>query len=201
LMGPLLVVFGDPRIKVGLQLVDGAIDLLAKRHPVELIQDGAMKALADAVGLRALGLGAAVIDVLNREVEFVFVALGTAKLGAAIGQHARQPDGVLVIERHHPIIEDLGRGDRGLAVIELGKGDFGIGVDDGLLTDPADTLQGADIEGVLGTAITGTFALRLAVRFLVGLGLLEGGDLGLVNRMPSPAFAGAGSVPPWLRAP
>ena len=67
LMGPLLVVFGDPRIKVGLQLVDGAIDLLAKRHPVELIQDGAMKALADAVGLRALGLGAAVIDVLDRE--------------------------------------------------------------------------------------------------------------------------------------
>ena len=138
---------------------------------------------------------------VRRRSRKLLVALGTAKLGAAIGQHARQPDGVLVIERHHPIIEDLGRGDRGLAVIELGKGDFGIGVDKGLLTDPADTLQGADIEGVLGTAITGTFALKLAVRFLVGLGLLEGGDLGLVNRMPSPAFAGAGSVPPWLRAP
>ena len=50
-----------------------------------------------------------------REMELVFVALGAAKLGAAIGQHARQPDTVLVIERHHPVIEDLGRGDRGLA--------------------------------------------------------------------------------------
>ena len=40
-------------------------------------------------GLRALGLGAAVIDVLDGEVELVFVALGAAKLGAAIGQHPR----------------------------------------------------------------------------------------------------------------
>jgi hypothetical protein len=36
-MGPLLVVFGDPSIKVGLQLVDRAVDLFAERHPVELI--------------------------------------------------------------------------------------------------------------------------------------------------------------------
>src|SRR5215467_8625766 len=50
-MGPLLVVSGDPRIKVGLQLVDRAIDLFAERHPVELIQDGAMETLANTVCL------------------------------------------------------------------------------------------------------------------------------------------------------
>jgi len=125
-----------------------------------------------------------VIDVLDREIELVFVALGAAKLGAAIGQHARQTDGVLVIKRHHPVVEDLGRGDRCLAIIELGKGDLGIGVDDGLLIDPADTLQSADIEGILGTAITRTFALEFAVRFFVGFGLLEGGDLGLGQQDP-----------------
>ena len=58
-MGPLLVVFGNPGIQVGLQLVERAIDVLAERHPVELVKDGAMEALADAVGLRAFGLGAA----------------------------------------------------------------------------------------------------------------------------------------------
>src|SRR5262249_30538959 len=63
-------------------------------------------------------------------------------------------------------------------------GDLGIGVDDGLLIDPADTLQGADIEGVLGAAIAGTFALELAMRFLVGLGFLEGGDLGFGQQDP-----------------
>src|SRR5215472_13355276 len=85
---------------------------------------------------------------------------------------------MLVVERHHSVIEDLGRGDRGLAVIELGEGDFGIGVDEGLLIDPPDPLQGADIEGVLSATIAGAFAVELAVRLLVGFGLLESGDLG-----------------------
>jgi hypothetical protein len=58
------------------------------------------------------------------QIELVIVALGAAKLGAAIGQHARQADAVLVVKRHHPIIEDLGRGDRGLAIVEFGKGDW-----------------------------------------------------------------------------
>ena len=53
--------------------------------------------------------------------ELVFVALGAAKLGAAIGQHARQPDPLFVVERYHPVVEDLGRSDRGLAIIELGE--------------------------------------------------------------------------------
>src|SRR5262249_17926153 len=87
--------------------------LLAERDAIELIQYSAMEALTDSIGLRALGLGAAVINVLDREVELVFMALGPAKLGAAIGQHARQPDTVLVIERHHPVVEDLGSRDRG----------------------------------------------------------------------------------------
>ena len=58
-----------------------------------------MDALANAIGLRALGLGAGMVDVLNGEIELVFVALRAAKLGAAIGQHARQADAVLVNQR------------------------------------------------------------------------------------------------------
>src|SRR6185436_375915 len=73
------------------------IDLLAKGDAVELVEDRAMEALADAIGLRALGLGAAVVDVLDGEIELVFVALGAAKLGTAICQHARQPDAMLVV--------------------------------------------------------------------------------------------------------
>src|SRR5215472_8487993 len=137
-----------------------------------------MEALADSIRLRALGFGAAVIDVLNRQVELVFMALGAAKLGAAIGQHARQADAVLVIKRHHAVIEDLGRGDRRLAIIEFGKGDLGIGVDEGLLVDPPDALQGADIKRILGAAIAGALALKLTMRLLIGLGLLERDDLG-----------------------
>jgi hypothetical protein len=41
----------------------------------------------------------------------------SAKLDAAVGQRARQPDAVLSIERHDPVVEDFGRGDRRLAVV------------------------------------------------------------------------------------
>src|SRR6516165_9002631 len=161
-----LVVVDEPGVEVALQLVDRAVDLLAEGNPVELVEDGAMEALANAIGLRALGLGAGMVDVLNGEIELVFVALRAAKLGAAIGQHARQADAVLVIKRHHPIIEDFGRGDRSLAIVQLGKGDLGVGVDEGLLIDPADALQRSDIEGVLCAAVTRALAIELAMRLL-----------------------------------
>src|SRR5205085_2980211 len=128
-----------------------------------------MKALADSVGLWALGLGAAVIDVLDRQVELVLVAFPAAELGAAIGQHPAQPEAVLIIKRHHAVVEDLGGGNRGLAVIQLGKGDLGVGVDKGLLIDLPDALQRANVEGVLRPAIARALALELAMRFLVGL--------------------------------
>ena len=86
---------------------------------------------------------------------------------------------MLVVERHHSVVEDLGRGDRRLAVVELGEGHLGVGVDKGLLIDPADALQRTDIEGVLRPAIARALALELAMRLLVGLGLLERGDLRL----------------------
>ena len=82
-----LVVIGEPGIKIDLQLLDGPIDLLAEGYPIELVQHGAMEALADAIGLRALGLGAAMVDVLDREIELVFMAFPAAELGAAIGQN------------------------------------------------------------------------------------------------------------------
>ena len=58
-----------------MQLVDETIHLFAERDTVKLIEHGLVEALADAVGLRALGLSARVINVLDREVEFVLVPL------------------------------------------------------------------------------------------------------------------------------
>ncbi len=44
-------------------------------------------------------------------------------------------------ERDHAVIEEIGRGDRRLAMVELGEGDFGVGVDKGLLVDASHPLQ------------------------------------------------------------
>ena len=48
--------------------------------------------------------------------------------------------------------------DRRFDVVELGEADLRVGVDESLLIDAAHALQRADIEGVLGTAVTGTGA-------------------------------------------
>src|SRR5215472_15646921 len=43
------IVFNQPGIEIGLQLVDRVIDLLAECDPVKLIQHSAMEALADSI--------------------------------------------------------------------------------------------------------------------------------------------------------
>ena len=112
---------------------------LRKRHPVELVQHCFVEALDDSIGLRALGLGSGVVHILDREIELVLVVLRVSAIfRASVGQHAAQPDLVLIIEGHHTVVEEIGRGERGLAIVELSEGDLGIGVDEGLLVDAPD---------------------------------------------------------------
>ena len=40
-----------------------------------------------------------------------------------------------VEERDHPVVEQIGCRDRRLAIVELGAGDLGVGIDEGLLVD------------------------------------------------------------------
>ena len=102
-----------------------------------------------------------------------------AVFAAAVGQHPAERDAVLLVKRQHPVIQQIGRGDRRLDVVELGEADLGVGVDEGLLVDAPHPLQRADVEGVLGAAVAGTGAVELAVRFLVGFRLLQRGELAL----------------------
>ena len=63
-MGPRLVVFADPHIKIGLQLGNGT--LFAERDAIKLIEHRLVEALADTVGLRALRLGAGSMSSIAR---------------------------------------------------------------------------------------------------------------------------------------
>ena len=139
-----------------------------------------MEPLHDSIRLRALGLGARVVDILDGEIELVFMVLGIAAIfRAPVGQHAAQLHLVAVIEGHDAVVEKVGGGDRRLSVIELGESHLGVGVDEGLLIDAPDALHVADVEGVLRAAIARALALELAMRFLLGLGLLQGRQLAL----------------------
>jgi hypothetical protein len=58
-----------------------------------------------------LALGAAVVDVLDGQIELVFMRLGgAAEFRAAVGQHAAELDVVLVEERPHTVVEQVGGG-------------------------------------------------------------------------------------------
>jgi hypothetical protein len=57
--------------EIGLQLAD-------RCDAVRFVEHGLLEALTDSVRLRALGLGAGVIDIHDREVEFLLVPLWIA---------------------------------------------------------------------------------------------------------------------------
>ena len=75
LVRPFLIVTLDPAIKIDLEIGDRAVDLLAKGDAIELIEHRLVEPLDDAIRLRALGLGARMVDILERQVELVFVML------------------------------------------------------------------------------------------------------------------------------
>jgi hypothetical protein len=135
-MGPCLIVFLHPLIEVGLQLFDAPVDLLAEGDAVELVEQRLVEALTDPVILRAACLGAGVVDVFDRQLEFVLVPImGAAEFCAAIGEHAIDAQPMLVKERDHPVVQQVGRGQRGLAIVELGETHLRVGVDPRLLAD------------------------------------------------------------------
>lgn len=179
-MGPLVVVVRQPRVEISLQLLQGPIDLLPEGHAIQLVQHGLVESLADPVRLGMPGLRTGMINVLDREIQFILVSFGCpAVLRAAIREHSIQGDFVMLEERQHSVIQQLGGSQRRFPVIQLGKSDFAVGIDEGLLIDPPDALERSDVEGVLRTTISGAFTLKLAMRFFVGLRLLQGHHLRL----------------------
>ena len=73
---------------------------MRKGDAVKFVERGLVEAFTDTIGLRALGLGARVIDVLDREIQLVLVPLGiAAEPAAAVSQHAQELDIVLLEER------------------------------------------------------------------------------------------------------
>ncbi len=117
----------------------------------------------DFIRLWALRLGPGMIDILQCEIELIFVSGIAAIFGTAIGQNTRELHLLFIEEGHDPIIQEIGRGDRRLAIIEFSESDFRIGINKSLLIDAANALHDADVEGVLGAAIARALALELAV--------------------------------------
>ena len=139
---PLLIVRDEPRIEVHLELDETAVELFPKRDLIELLQDGLVKPLADAVGLRTLHLRLRVIDVVDRQEELVRVLIvPAAELSPPIGEDAQHLRALDLEERQDPVIEQVRRGNRRLGRIQLRRGPLRVGIHEGLLIDPAHALS------------------------------------------------------------
>jgi hypothetical protein len=58
------------------------------------------------------------MDVLDREVKLALVPLRVAaELAATVGQHAQQLNRMRLEGRQHPVIQEISRRDRGLAML------------------------------------------------------------------------------------
>lgn len=145
-----MVVMMQPLIQIGLQRVDAVIELLAERDLVELLQNRFVEPLADAVRLGRFHLGLRVVDIVDRQEELKVVFVDApAIFRAAIRHDPQHRQIVFFMERQHPVVEKIGGGDRGLGGVELGLSHFAVGVHIGLLIDPSNALEGANIERVL----------------------------------------------------
>src|ERR1700759_1603732 len=81
----------------------------------------------------------------------------TLILCTPVGQYPKEWHLVFFKERQNPVIEDVRRRNSMLSFIELGEGHPGIGIDEGLLVDPAHTFDIANIVGVLRSQVSGMF--------------------------------------------
>ena len=86
---------------------------------------------------------------------------------------------MLIEKRDHPIIEQVGSYQRGLAIVKFSEGQLGVGVKEGLLIDAPDAFERADIQCILRAAIARTFTVEFAVSFLVSFGFFLCPDLAL----------------------
>jgi len=85
--------------------------------------------IATAVGLRMASFGPAVVNVLHRQVQLVLVMFTLpAVFRAAIRSAPAAADVMLLEERQYPVIEQIRRHQRVLAIIKLSESDLGIGV-------------------------------------------------------------------------
>ena len=133
---PLRVIRVHPSVKVCLQLFYRGVYLLSESDGVEFVLDSPVEAFTDAVCLRTLGLDFGVINVLDGQIQLVFMCFPvSAVFGSPVREHPHQFQVVLLEEGNHPVIEHVRRHERVLPVVKFGESDFGIGVDDRLLVN------------------------------------------------------------------
>lgn len=86
-----MVVLPNPLIQVGLEFFDGVVDFLAEGDLVKLCLNGAVKAFANAIGLRVTCFGLGMVNILDSQIQLILMVFHAATiLGTSISEHPQQ---------------------------------------------------------------------------------------------------------------
>ena len=171
-MRTVLVVRLQVCVERRLHLLDRLEPCAAAFDAEVLVELGTVQALDDAVGLRTLHLGAAVLDAFELQEQLVgMLVVSPAELPpprsgrgqANIRQYRLHLDLMGFEGRQDVVVQQLYGGDRKLVGIEPGPGVAAVAVDGRLQVDLAHALQGADEEGVDGDQGTGVRRFDVAL--------------------------------------
>jgi hypothetical protein len=100
------MVLAEPLLQVSLEVGHVGVNLLPKRHAVELVEHSLVQAFDDAISLGTLHFGAGMVDIFPRPIQLLVVGIRTAPvLGPPIGQEPAQWDFRGIKERHHLSIQ------------------------------------------------------------------------------------------------
>jgi hypothetical protein len=95
-----------PLLKLGLHCRKRGIEFLPAHDPLALIAQGAMPSLDDPLGLQTFSRGPGMVNILPRDIQFLFMASGTPPiLCPTVRQHSAQRHFVCCEERAPRLIE------------------------------------------------------------------------------------------------
>lgn len=121
LMSSFGIVVAQPFTQIDLQFRNGLIDLLAECDLVKLLQGRLVEPLADTVGLPRLHLRLLVVDVIDCQESLEVVRIDApAIFRPAISQNAQDWQVLLLVERQHPVVQQVSRRNRRFGGLEFG---------------------------------------------------------------------------------
>lgn len=109
-----------------------------------------MESFTDSIGLWRPYPSFGVFNVVDGQIQLIIMAFyPTTIFSAPIGQNPQQGQRFIGKEGQDFVVQQVCGSEWCLGGIQFGKGNFGVGIDKGLLIDTPYTLEGTDIKSVL----------------------------------------------------
>ena len=162
-MGTFGIVEFEPSIEVSLQCINRFEERLPERCVEELVQDCSVEPFDKSVCLGRSDLRRSMVDVIESEIEFVWMGFSTAELHTVVREDSLDCESEVAIQQKHIAMKNSNRTLRKLRGVEEAEGERSEGVHHRMEIDPADSLLRTDEECVLTEESTRAVRIRHAV--------------------------------------